>query len=315
MSDTNAENQNIENLLAACERDLKSSKPEVCLEAIKRLKEIGEPSLPLLLTAAKDRNAKVSEAAAQAVSVLGDTGVLALRDLFYAEIEARRKRKKSNVKLMFAVIFFCAVSIRLQLLLPENSIVRSLIDHLTGISAYLASLLIICKAVYVPVGIISVLQQTDDVKIAGLFALCLRYKDKEVQKIARYALQRLLPRVQASDKPYFSTAEMQALIDALRKQKGYPTLMISLLKGLEQIGDERALANVAALINDPDVFPEVRRAARECLPFLEVRAEQVKMAQTLLRASSGYEISPETLLRPVQGVATNDAHELLRPKL
>ena len=126
-----------------------------------------------------------------------------------------------------------------------------------------------------------------------------------------------MPRVQASDAQYLNADEMQALIDALRKQKGYPGLMLALLKGLEQIGDERALANVEALTRDTEIFPKVRQAARDCLPYLQIRAEQAKQAQTLLRASSGYEIAPETLLRPASGVsaASNDAQELLRPQI
>ncbi len=175
--------------------------------------------------------------------------------------------------------------------------------------------LVIFDKVYIRRGAITALENTDDIKFIGLFALFLNDKDNEIRSVAKKVLIRLLPKARASDAQYINKDEMQAIIDTLRKQKQDAGFMLALLRGLEQIGDERALANVAALTDDSSVSPSVKLAARECLPYLQIRAEQAKQAQTLLRASSGNETAPETLLRPAQGVAPNDERQLLRPKL
>ena len=173
----------------------------------------------------------------------------------------------------------------------------------------------VISQVHVRRSAIAALQNTEDIKLTGLFALFLNDRSEEIRSIAKDVLTRLLPKAQASDAQCINRDEMQALVDALRKQKQDAGLMLALLKGLEQIGDERALTNVAALTDDSSVSPSVKQAARDCLPYLQIWAEQAKQAQTLLRASSGNETAPETLLRPAAGVSTNDERQLLRPKL
>lgn len=307
----------LENLLADCERNLKSSNAAAYLEAMKRLKTFGEPAIPFLLSAARGSDAKVSAAGLQALGEMEGVGTLALRDLLYAEIKVRRKRDKLNPILIctWAVAFVAAIC--LQNIFGDDRTMRSFFGHLMGIVSTLTGVMIVSNRINVRRSILSALQQTNDIKQIGLFALCINENDAGVRSIAKNALTRLLPKTQASDSQHLTSDEMQALIDAIRRQKDYPTFMLALLKGLEQIGDERALPNVEALTRDPYIFPAVRQAAWDCLPYLQIRAEQAEQAQTLLRASSGSEISPGTLLRPAQGVSTssNDAQELLRPKL
>ena len=306
---------NVENLIETCEQNLKSALSHIRLRAVISLQEIGEPAVPLLLTATQARDAKVSAAASQALSNLGEVGISALRSLLYDEVKIRRKRKKLLPAIFLALLVFFIIAVWLQDHLSDAAL-RSAFGNLLGFAGVFTGMMIVTNRIHVQRGLIIALQKLDDVKLIGLFALCLNEKDKDIRSGAKDALTRLMPRVQASDAQYVSRDEMQALVDALHEQKEYPNFMLSLLKGLEQIGDERALANVAALTEDSTVSPSVKPAARDCLPYLQIRAEQAKQAQTLLRASSGNEVAPETLLRPASGVSTasNDAQELLRPQ-
>lgn len=56
----------------------------------------------------------------------------------------------------------------------------------------------------------------------------------------------------------------------------------------------------------------VIEAARACLPFLEIRAEEERNADTLLRASDGRSASPDILLRPADGQVVTEPAHLLR---
>ena len=317
MPDTDIENPNVENLLAACERDLKSGKSEIRLAAVGRLRTFGDDALPLLVDTAKSRDVKVSEAAIKGISEMGEAGTQALRDLFYNEIRNRKKTNRTNFTLILMWLLSMVLVHWLEDLASNYPIIRNAISSASPIFAGAVGAAFVRNNIHIKRGAISALQNTDDVRLIGLFALCLNEKDREIRWIAKNALIKLLPGTTASDAQHINKEERQALTNAIHKQKGHPKFMLALLKGLEQIGDERALPNVSALIREPDIFPVVRQAARDCLPYLQVRAEQAQQAQTLLRASSGSEIAPQTLLRPAQGVssALNDAQELLRPKI
>lgn len=153
-----------------------------------------------------------------------------------------------------------------------------------------------------------------DVTMIGGFIACLR-DDAEIRAIAEQTLQRLLPQVQASDKQYVSDVEMAILLKQL-DGKNF-SLVIAILKALEQIGDARAIPKVERIVDAPfsPQYPtRVVEAAQECLPFLQQRAEQSRQASTLLRASEVIS-TPETLLRPAKEGASVQTEQLLRPHL
>ena len=159
------------------------------------------------------------------------------------------------------------------------------------------------------------LSKFEDVRLIGVFAVCLSDKNRQVRGAAADALKRLLPRVQESDKQYVSDAEIQILMDALSSSRHDHALTIAILKGFEQIGDARALPEVETLAKYASVPPAVQKAARECLPYLQLRAERAEQARSLLRASSLSDVRPELLLRPAQGSSNpHDEQQLLRPQ-
>jgi hypothetical protein len=134
------------------------------------------------------------------------------------------------------------------------------------------------------------------------------------------ALIRLLTRMKASDAEGLSREQRQFLYIILTQdQKWYAAgydwgedLKVAALKALEQVGDEEALPIVAQVALHAPGLP-IRQAALECLPFLQMRVEEQRSRQSLLRSSAASVFPNETLLRPAAGGSETNAEELLRP--
>jgi hypothetical protein len=142
------------------------------------------------------------------------------------------------------------------------------------------------------------LSKAGDPRAVGVLALALRDGDSYVRDVAERALRHLLPRVRASDAAYIAPDQMNALLHLGYSDDYGQNLKIPLLTALEQIGDARALPVVEYLHADPS--PQVREAARECLPFVQERVRRARESATLLRASAatGAITPPDQLLRP-----------------
>ena len=134
----------------------------------------------------------------------------------------------------------------------------------------------------------------------------------------RDVLIRLLPQLQATDADLLTLRHRKMLYGLLRSGiDAYyhqyfrrSNLSIAILSALEQIGDEKAVPHVAKLARTARE-PQVRAAAQECLPFLQERAEQTRIEQTLLRASTSA-TTPDMLLRPTIAIAPTEPQQLLR---
>ena len=134
----------------------------------------------------------------------------------------------------------------------------------------------------------------------------------------RPALIQLLPRLQATDANLLTGSQRKQLYSKLSKSDRYfwynrywnAELKTAILRALEQIGDEKAVPVVEKVARTAR-NPQVRTAAQECLPFLQQRAEQARIEQTLLRASTST-ASPDTLLRPTVATTPTEPQQLLR---
>ena len=90
-------------------------------------------------------------------------------------------------------------------------------------------------------------------------------------------------------------------------------LTLCVLRALEQAGDAEAIPAVERL-NSPVWGRRIFQAANECLPFLQARADQHRLAQTLLRPSACSVETSDVLLRPAMGTTDGTPSEqLLRP--
>jgi len=132
------------------------------------------------------------------------------------------------------------------------------------------------------------------------------------------ALVRLLPLLKSSDANLLTSRDRKHLntflgLDEYERDDGGfygATLKIAVLRALQQIGDETALCAVERLAESAR-NRQVRSAAQECLPFLQQRSEQMRVEQTLLRAS-GPGGSPDALLRPARDGEEAAPQQLLR---
>ena len=158
----------------------------------------------------------------------------------------------------------------------------------------------------------------NDIGSIGILVETLSWPNPELRDVAIKALVNLLPRLRASDTNRLSTSQRQALYGYLNMRDGDENVpfTIALLKALEQVGDKAAISYVNKLAEHIcGTHPElqVREAAIECLPYLRVCAENAHNIQTLLRASSGENTSPELLLRPASNSPAAQPEQLLRP--
>jgi hypothetical protein len=162
------------------------------------------------------------------------------------------------------------------------------------------------------------LARFDDVRAMGALIEALDWPEEQVRVAARLALLRLLPRLRASDATLLRPGQRASLYRYLKMRNAHRDVdfLLAILKALEQVGDASALPPVQRLAEGAGHTynqRRVRRAARECLPYLEARAEQQRASQTLLRASSAVATTPQMLLRPATGGNNAEPQQLLRP--
>ncbi|HZT41720.1 MAG TPA: HEAT repeat domain-containing protein [Chthonomonadaceae bacterium] len=191
-------------------------------------------------------------------------------------------------------------------------VVFNCIQGLGGISLSLLSLLIYLQSDRRRKFRCELLEKLkDDMRAIGSLVMLAsepRLKE-EVAPLAGQLLKELLPSLRADDAPYFLPGHHMALLKLLGNKDS--TLVLVVLKALEQIGDERALVPVERLAAKTK-YPAVQQAAQECLPYLQTRAQEKERALTLLRPSDAGPI-PETLLRPTSSATDNMQEQLLRP--
>lgn len=158
------------------------------------------------------------------------------------------------------------------------------------------------------------LAEFEDVRTIGPLLEALELGYSKVTRVIETALLRLLPRLRASDANLLNSKQRRALARLLTTTRK-TELQLAILSALEQVGDGSAVSAVKRLANEPGRTParlRVQQAAQACLLFLEPRVEQEKSSRQLLRASSPTAATPETLLRPAQGVTAQEPEQLLR---
>ncbi len=173
----------------------------------------------------------------------------------------------------------------------------------------------------------SQLSKLDDAgTIGGLLETLSFGHDRELDAPAQEALIRALSRLKASDAHLITQRQAGLLRGTLasspyttgnlftslsRRRDAHVRLQIAILKAFEQVGDSQSLPVVSHLAKSA-ADARIRKAAEECLPFVEARVELERASQTLLRASSEARPDPDTLLRPAHGESENAPEALLR---
>ncbi len=160
------------------------------------------------------------------------------------------------------------------------------------------------------------LAKYDSIRGVGFLAEVLEWPDVSTQAAASDALVRLLPRLKSSDSPLLNERQRACLYRRLRLSNYKETpLILAILKSMEQVGDFAAVGYVKKLSESRAITASQKRivkAAQDCLPYLQKRADLNQSSQFLLRAAHSVEVAPEQLLRPAMDVKENPKL-LLRP--
>jgi HEAT repeat protein len=270
------------------------------------LQGIGRPAVKPLAERLLSHKAHVREAAATALKNIGDRDAAeALRDLLYRELEDSRYKHRRWLLRKVALLAALGGSFAWCLLhLHEQFVAGPLAMALTASFADTSARLrqeavaALCR---------------QDARMVGPLAICLSDNDRGVRRMAAEGLQYLLPQVRAGDAQYLSPPEMEALLRALGGRND--RLIAAILTALAQIGDARALPPVEGLVLHGRTM-EVRRAARECLSYLQLRAAEAQQAQTLLRAACvetvEIGVAADLLLRAASATEQAPPEQLLR---
>jgi hypothetical protein len=159
------------------------------------------------------------------------------------------------------------------------------------------------------------LASVDDIQALGVLAEMTSWPDERIRSMAMAALERLLPRIKASDTQLLSPDQRSRLYPFLKlvNTRRYAEFQVALLGALEQIGDTAALLYVRALAGERPMTTRQQRvidAAIRCLPFLEGCAQHNSSSQVLLRPV-GERILEANLLRSAKPVDI-DPDQLVR---
>lgn len=237
----------------------------------------------------------------------------ALREMSLEELlallhEERRHRARINIADVSAAIIASIIAFALSLLFHMNPIIAPV----AGIVVLLSHTLLSERQVAATM----LLARFDDVRVIGPLAEALEYKDSFIRPIAARTLIPLLPKMKASDASLLSPAQRACLNRALEGTNR--ALILAILKAWEQVGTEGEIEIVQNLSYgrmNAGEYPEVARAARECLPYLRESAQRHRVGVDLLRAADDNQASSETLLRPTLPGGSNEPEEqLLRPR-
>jgi hypothetical protein len=152
------------------------------------------------------------------------------------------------------------------------------------------------------------LAQVEDRRIVGPLTEALDYGDAVTRDAARRCLLRLLPQLTPADAFKLETRHRRRLNRALGSED--EPLILAVLQALPRIGDSSSVSPVQQLKKHTDL-QQVKRAAMDCLPLLNMRVEELRISGTLLRPSSEADMAPEMLLRPVPFASDPEARDLL----
>lgn len=172
-----------------------------------------------------------------------------------------------------------------------------------------------------------------EVRSIGPLIDALKLDDIKAREIAQDALTSLLPRLRASDTSLLNAAQRANLCQLLSLPVENPLfkdvrdlfrpaknreidIRVAILQAFEQVGDSKALSVVERLAKrDVKTVGEkrIQEAAKQCLPALQLRAEEQRSSQTLLRAADVSSRATDTLLRAATGMQEAQSEQLLRP--
>jgi hypothetical protein len=160
------------------------------------------------------------------------------------------------------------------------------------------------------------LAKSADVSAIGPIVEMVReIQPRHTRRALRAALAELAPRLKESDMQLLTTVQRRKIHHLLHDSIIYdrdPAFAITLLKGMEQIGDEQTVRTIGKAMSRAgrgEKWKRIRAAANEAIAVIEVRLARIKSPSILLRPAEA-EGADLTLLRPA-GEGQAYATELL----
>jgi hypothetical protein len=233
-----------------------------------------------------------------------------LRALFHKAVEQRRK---NSAMMGLAAALSAGFAVTNLFLVRHASGDKTLLWAAVGSLCLTLSLSF--RGLFRLKEILNQLHNVSDLRMAGPLIEIAGVEEGGPKAMATLILTRLLARFRASDARLLNDAQYAVFLRVLSRNEGTAEFFVAALKALEQVGDVRALAVVENLAKGRRVTTDphrVQAAAQDCLPFLQVRCDQQRASQTLLRASTAVGTPADILLRPAQGNGATEASELLR---
>ncbi len=235
----------------------------------------------------------------------------ALFALLNAEHQRRRKMRRVIEVGKYAV---CGALFALYAVLFRHLPSVSMAVILTILNDFVCTTLSMRKTRAFQRGMTVALSQFDHLSLVG--PLLDMYYSGE-RELVKSTLTRLLPQLQATDAAKLNAHQRERLyrqLDMCDSRLLYKAanieFILAILKSLEQIGDEKALAHVEPLARKAR-NARIREAAQNCLPYLQARNEQERARMNLLRSADAAN-RPEELMRPVSYNVDDNAAQLLR---
>ena len=246
--------------------------------------------------------------------------------------ETKRRRRK----------FWLALTLTSGVMLPLFGIIGYLVSRMPTDAVPLltgSSLLLMLGSFALPVramtltrpserqhSIINTLIASNDVRAVDPLMSFIGTTHRATRDLLVAALIALLPRLKESDSVGLSDTTQRSLVfiagwaksGMMRKQYGelWVDFVVSSLKALANVGDNRALQPVEALATGDATAGDrqrIQQAAVECLEPLRRRLERDRVGQHLLRSSAEPQSEVDMLLIPAIENHVADERELPRP--
>lgn len=245
---------------------------------------------------------------------LHQSGLYTIEDLF-ALLNAEHQRRRKMRRVVSIGKYAAAVAVLLlYTLLFGHSVSIGMGIILIILNDFVYTTLSMRKTRAFQRGMSVALSQFDHLSLVGPLLDMYNLGDRES---IEPALTRLLPQLQATDAAKLNAHQRERLYHQLDMsdsrllyEHANIEFILAILKSLEQIGDEKALAHVEPLARKAR-NARIREAAQACLPFLQARSEQERIRMNLLRPADAAN-RQEELMRPVTYSADNNSTQLLR---
>ncbi len=278
------------------------------------------PTTKELLNRLASWKPSVRESAIEQAKQLEPDALLALMQ----QGRRRLQRRQRFRWLIFGIYFFGGI-IAAHILGREGLLIGKYIDRL--VPFIIVFNIVALEMSHLNSSLIEVLEDVSEVVFIPHLVLLLSGNgyafSRQVQQV-QTTLTHIMLHLNREQADALTLSERQTLLKPLRQSlsadkrgKVLVGYVVAMLKALEQIGDQREAGLVEQLAAIPirtDTDRQIQQAAIECLPYLQIRAEEQRLQTTLLRptATAASDTGNDLLRAAVPATSAAPPEQLLR---